>query len=198
MRTGHLLEIPDHWKHPAGPYHQAPAEYGGEWWLLNPFTGPHPWKALRPEREAEKLPDGFVGIFGSRPTLSEFLHTRNPSQSLRAATVGWEQNLKQFKRAGLPEWGSPEQASLAEQTFQYWEMGSPRYYEGRYGYMARFPDSQFKDFETTAWAALYATHHEISIYQIRLLQQGIVPRQRHPFVPPHIWPRESDSIKEVL
>jgi hypothetical protein len=31
-------EIPAHWKAPYGPYRQAPQQYGGEWWFVNPFT----------------------------------------------------------------------------------------------------------------------------------------------------------------
>ena len=61
-------EIPEAWKHPVGPYRQAPPEYGGEWWLVNPFSGDEPWLLL--DRKApvpEVLPVGFENTFGPRP-----------------------------------------------------------------------------------------------------------------------------------
>ena len=48
MGTPHYKEIPDHWKYPMGPYHQAPPEFGGEWWVVNPFTTSEPGFAFWP------------------------------------------------------------------------------------------------------------------------------------------------------
>ena len=38
--TPRYQDVPDVWKWPIGPYQQAPEEFGGEWWKVNPFT-PH-------------------------------------------------------------------------------------------------------------------------------------------------------------
>ncbi len=91
---------------------------------------------------------------------------------------------------------SPEdEQSLADQTFQFWDMGRPRFYEGRYGFMAGFPESIFHNFEAPAWAALRASHHEVAAYQIRALNRGFVPVKRHPFVPPQLWPKSSPVLE---
>ncbi len=191
MAVPRFKEVPDHWRYPIGPYRQAPPEFGGEWWMVNPFTTEEPWK--NQAGPAEQLPEGFAEIFGPRPKVSDYLDTPKPSESFRIATLQWEQDVKYFKTAGVPEWAKESEHSLAEQTFRFWEMGSPRFYEGRYGFMARFPESLFRNFEAPAWAALRATHHEVAAYQIRSLNRGIVPTKRHPFVPPQLWPKNSDG-----
>ncbi len=178
--------VPDHWKSPVGPYRQAPPEYGGRWYMVNPFTGPAPWKNDRP-REPETVPAGLEAIFGGRPEVRDFMDQPNPSEAFRVATVGWEQDLKYFKSAGPPEWASGEEIELADGVSRFWDMGAPHFYEGRYGFMARFPQSKLPRFEATAWAVINAMHHEVSAYQIRLLNSGIQPEQQHPFVPPGLF-----------
>jgi hypothetical protein len=151
--------------------------------MVNPFTGDEPWKRARPvEPEPTRvLPYGFEDIFGREPQLGQPGRTR------------WLQDLEHYKQAGPPAWAEPAQIAVAEDVTLSWGMGKPRFYEGRYGWMARFPDSQLRDFETSAWAVLNVTHHVIAGYQIRLLQEGIVPPQQHPFAPPHLWPEEKQN-----
>ena len=195
MAMPHYSEIPDHWKHPVGPYRQAPKEFGGDWWRVNPFTGPEPWK--NQERPKESLPEGFVAIFGPRPRVAEYSNTPSPRESLRVATLKWEQDLRYFKKAGRPEWVTDEDLARATRTFEFWELGEPRFYEGRYGFMARFPDSLVKSFEISAWGAIQATHHVVATYQVRVLDQGMAPEKRHPFVPPQFWPDGTLPEEEV-
>ncbi len=196
MAMPHYSEIPDHWKHPVGPYRQAPQESGGDWWLVNPFTGSEPWN--NQPRPKESLPAGFVSIFGPRPQLADYLNTPNPSQTLKVAVPRWEQDLRYFIQAGRPEWVTDEELARTTRTFEAWGLGEPMFYEGRYGFMVRFSDSLVKGFETSAWGAIRATQHVVATYQIRVLGQGMAPEKRHPFVPPRLWPKGSLSEEEVV
>lgn len=192
MSTPRFKEVPEQWKHPFGPYRQAPAEYGGEWWLVNPFTTDEPW-VTQSQVGTRELPAGFAEIFGPRPKISDFSETPNAAFSWRVAVDLWEQDLRYFKRAGIPEWASLEQVAVAEEVTRSWDLGPARFYEGRYGWMARFPESRLRTFESSAWGVLNVTHHVIAGYQWRLLEQGIVPDKRHPFVPPHVWPEDKKA-----
>lgn len=133
------------------------------------------------------LPDGFEFIFGPRPRSEDFRNAPNPSVAFRVATVLWKQDLKYFKQVGPPEWATAEQIGLATGVAEFWGMGAPAFYEGRYGFMARFPESQLFRFEATAWAVINFMHHEVAAYQIRLLNNGVQPETRHPFVPPQLF-----------
>lgn len=163
------------WKFPLGPYRAAPAEHGGGWWMVNPFTGPAPWDNTTPTEK--QLPAGFLEIFGPEPGVGKPGRER------------WLNDLQYFKRAGTPEWMEGQSVLDALATFNAWGMGAPKFYEGRYGWMARFPASQIPTYEDTAWATVNVTHQVIAGYQIRLLQQGIVPAQRHPYTPAHLFPQ---------
>lgn len=81
MRKSHYPSVPDHWKAPFGPYVKAPAKWGGEWWFVNPFTGPEPWVTTMPE---ESYPEGFLEIY-PKPTLEMFMAAPNPSAALAEA-----------------------------------------------------------------------------------------------------------------
>ncbi len=192
MSTPRFADVPAEWKYPLGPYRQAPAEYGGEWWLVNPFTTAEPW-VTQSGAVVEELPAGFAGVFGTRPQISEFSEAPEPGAAWRAAVERWEQDLRYFQRAGAPEWATPEQVSAAEGITRSWGLGAARFYEGRYGWMARFPESQIRTFESSAWGALNVTHHVVATYQWRLLEQGIVPPKQHPFVPPQVWPEDEKA-----
>jgi hypothetical protein len=192
MSTPRFTDVPEEWKYPLGPYRQAPAEYGGEWWLVNPFTTAEPW-ATQSMAVQEELPAGFAAVFGTRPKISEFSNTPNPGVSWRVAVDRWEQDLLYFLRAGVPEWATPEQVGAAEAVTRSWGLGAARFYEGRYGWMARFPESQLRTFESSAWGVLNVAHHVVATYQWRLLEQGIVPPKRHPFVPPQAWPQDEKA-----
>jgi len=194
--TPSYADVPEHWKQPAGPYRQAPAEHGGEWWLVNPFTGSEPWLLQSQAGKPEALPEGFEEIFGPRPESSDFHQLSNPSLMFRIARTQWEQDLRHFKQAGAPEWASTEELSDSEAAFQRWGMGAPKHYEGRYGWMTRFPESEIADFEAAAWTAIQVSHLTIAQYQLRLVDRDIVPREKHPFVPPHVWP-DAKKGKEV-
>ncbi len=184
-----FAETPEHWKHPNGPYRRAPEEFGAEWWLVNPFTTAEPWKLADSGPEPEALPSGFVEIFGPRPRAEDYMNTSNPSLLFRIARTHWEQDLRLFVRAGLPDWADQEQYEAATRLYRHWGMGSPHFYEGAHGWMARFPGSQARDFEAAAWTALTATHHVIAQYQLELIERDLVPKQQHPFVPPQAWPK---------
>jgi hypothetical protein len=190
-------ELPAEAKYPFGPYRQAPAEFGGQWWLVNPFTAPHgimPWvlEAGGGNVPKDRLPDGFEAIFGPRP-LSQDFHKAGGVSAFQAATGLWEQNLAQFKQAGyplnnLPEPYTAEEFKLAADVFVAWEMGSPRFYEGRYGWVVRFPASRLPDYQSGAFGAIKYSHLVIAEYQVQLLQRGVVPTKHHPFVPPQLFP----------
>ena len=182
--------VPEHWRHPVGPYRQAPQTFGGQWWLVNPFTGPAPWSTTRSDIAAAQLPAGFVELFGSRPRSQDYHSASNPSLAFRSALAIWEQELQHFKQAGYPEWATPDAWLEAVAAFEYWGMGRPQHYEGRYGWTTRFPQSAVRDFESMTWTALNASQLVIAQYQLRLLDQGVVPSKRHPFVPPIAWPQE--------
>lgn len=181
-----FVEIPEAWKAPFGPYQQAPPEFGGKWFKVNPFTGPEPWKIEVSVKDV--LPVGFEDIFGPRPRSEDFRDEPNPSRAFRVATETWEQDLKYFYAVGPPEWATPEQVALAADTARFWDMGTPAFYTGRYGSMVRFPEAYpYTRFESTAWSVINAMHHEVAAYQIQLWQEGFMPDGRHPFVPTDLF-----------
>lgn len=199
-----FADVPESAKYPNGPYRQAPEEFGGEWWLTNPFTGTEPWRtqgaaasqsgggdATEPvDPDLVPLPDGFVEIFGERPRMADF-----DSRTEFTIAVGqWEQDLRHFKQAGAPPEFDPEKIGLASGVFAAWGLGEPKFYEGRYGWMARFPDSGFGDFEINANTAIEYTHQAVSSFQMRQLQQGVMPIVRHPYVPPGLFKPDTDSV----
>jgi hypothetical protein len=176
--------VPESAKFPSGPYRQAPAEFGGEWWMVSPFTGPEPWLRASPSQDSpvETLPNGFAEIFGHRPTRQQY-----PDYfEFRLAKIGWEQDLKHFKRAGMPEGMDTAQLAASEQAFQEWGLGKPVFYEGGQGWRVSFPESAVRGFEMNPQTALMAPHVVIATYQIRLLQQGGAPENLHPWIPPHL------------
>lgn len=139
----------------------------------------------------EKLPFGFVEIFGDRPLVREFLETRNPSRYHSIAARLWDQDLKYFKQVGLPLSEGPEFASLAQFNLangvtEHWGMGKAILYEGRYGWKAQFPDSLLPDLEVPADTYLFNTHFAVTQYQAKLYQDDDLlndPRDKHPFIP---------------
>jgi hypothetical protein len=193
MSVPSFNEVPEHWKHPIGPYRQAPAEYGGAWWLVNPFTTADPWVTQGNKGNEGPLPEGFAEIFGGRPKASDYFNSSNPSLFHRIAKDRWDQDLRYFKRAGAPAWMEETQKANADETYRAWGLGLPKYYEGRYGWMGRFVESAIRDFEAPAWTLIFGAHQLIAGYQMRLIERGIVPEKRHPFVPPHVWPDPNEN-----
>ena len=179
--TPRYQDVPDAWQWPLGPYQQAPTEFGGEWWKVDPFTGPEPWRPVEISSSSEsEIPDGFTEIFGDRPQASDFSSRR----AHKTAELRWEQDLKFFQRSGIPEGFDQAQVDLAAGVFEYWDMGRPMFYEGRYGWMARFPDSAIPNFEANVTASLEVSHIVVAKYQTRQLLHGVTPAVVHPFVPP--------------
>lgn len=172
-----FVEVPESAQYPLGPYRQAPAERGGDWWLVNPFTGSEPWRALefangpaKAALETEPPPEDFVRIFGPRPET-------------RTASAQWEQDLSYFQGTGLPDGFDEAQLEAATAEFESWGLGKPVFYEGRYGWQVRFPDSQLPTFETTASTALLVPHIVIAEHQVRSIQEGLSPSRYHPWLP---------------
>ena len=193
-----FADVPESAKFPNGPYRQAPEEFGGEWWLTNPFTGTEPWRtqgaAAPPNGGADTggaldpdlaLPDGFLEIFGERPRAADF----SSRTEFQIAAGQWEQDLRHFKQSGSPPAFDPAKIELATGVFAAWGLGEPQFYEGRYGWMARFPDSGLGDFEINANTAIEYAHQAVSSFQMRQLQEGIMPGVRHPYVPPRSFGR---------
>ena len=194
--AGDRAEVPDSWKHPTGPYRQAPAEYGGGWWYTSPFAGEEPWKraaaantapaaATGPDapRGPGNLPPGFAQVFGEKPLGNQFKNYRE----YQTAKVRWEQDLRLFKQAGTPPDVTPKQLEDITRTAEAWGMGAPQFYEGRYGWKARFPDSALPDHEVSVESLTMGMHQMIARYQIKLVQHGMEPAEKHPFVPPQVW-----------
>jgi hypothetical protein len=182
------VEVPDSAKFPAGPYRQAPPEYNGEWWLVNPFTGHEPWLnqhlATGPGPYAtENLPGEFLQAFGAKPVR----RAGEDAADFVARVARWKQDLECFQGTGTPEGFEESQIELASATFEDWGMGRPVFYEGRYGWFARFPESAIPEFEMDAATAIQTSHLAIARFQVRLLREGLGVSAPHPFVPPHLF-----------
>lgn len=184
-------EVPADQQWPDGPYRQAPPEYGGEWWQVSPFTGEQPWLQLDhldasdpadAAAEAVDAPQTFTRIFGPPPEGGN-----------QVERIRWKQDLEHFKQAGIPEGFTAEQVEQASQLFESWGLGRPQFYEGRYGWAARFPDSAIPDFQANPHTALTASHLVVARYQVRLAQEGGQVADRHPFVPPQVFGDEQSA-----
>ena len=187
MRTPHFKEIQEHWKEPLGPYRKAPPEYGGEWWMVTPFSSLKPWLYYNRKPEKDLLPEGFVVLFGDRPQWKDFIKLKGGYQAFRIATVEWEKELKYFKGTGVPEWATPAQLAAAEKVLIAWNLGRPTFYESRYGWLGRFLDSQITDYDGSAWQIINFPHHFVSQYQIAAFLRGVNPPKWHYFVPPALF-----------
>ncbi len=180
--TPRYQDVPDAWKWPIGPYQQAPEEFGGRWWKVNPFTGSEPWRPVeasagsRPSEPTEE----FLAVFGSRPEARDF----DGVTAYRAARGRWDQDLEYFKRSGIPEGFDESQVAPATNVFETWGMGRPAFYEGRHGWAVRFPESGLPTFEANASTAIEYSHLIVAGFQIRQLLNGVDLAKRHPFVPP--------------
>jgi hypothetical protein len=174
MATPRFKTVPADWQHPFGPYRQAPPEYGGEWWYIS-WTNSHvkmPW-----EKEGKPLPNepdpSFVAVFGPRPHLTDPFRGE------------WEQNLKEWKGAGLPGWISTAELAAATEIYSAWGMGAPAVYPSRYGYSVRWPATGHFEFEGEARSAiLTSTHWKVAEYQDFLRGNGLPVPKPHPFLPP--------------
>jgi len=183
--------VPESLQWPAGPYRQAPAEFGGEWWLTNPFTGAEPWitqtgaadVAKVPAAEVPEAPAAFLELFGPPPQLDPTISRLHRSTEM----AQWLIDLENFQGTGVPEGFSQEQVDRAADLFESWGLGRPVFYEGAYGWKARFPDSSIPEFEAAPFTAIESPHLVVAKYQIKMTQQGSTPLERHPFVPPQVF-----------
>ncbi len=184
--------VPESLQWPAGPYRQAPAEFGGEWWLTNPFTGVAPWitqtggpadGAPGPTDGIPEAPADFLELFGPPPQLDPQISRLHRSTEM----AQWLIDLENFQGTGIPEGFSQEQVDRAADLFESWGLGRPVFYEGAYGWKARFPDSSIPEFEAAPFTAIESPHLVVAKYQIKMTQHGEVPIERHPFVPPQVF-----------
>ncbi|MDA1312500.1 MAG: hypothetical protein O2968_04105 [Acidobacteria bacterium] len=196
MRSLRLNEVPEHWMAPIGPYRQAPPEYGGEWWLVTPFSDPKPWLAGT-RRPNNLLPEGFDKLFGQRPRWTDFRHLeRRALISFEAAKVQWDEDLDHFKSIGIPPGYAEQQISESTAVLVKWLLGKPTFYEGRFGWMGRFLESDLKDYDSSAWQIINYPHHVVSTYQITSFRRGIVPPKWHPFVPGGVITKDDEEKPE--
>jgi hypothetical protein len=164
---------------------------------VSPFTGEQPWlnqemassSAVNAAAQyaTENLPQDFLRAFGEMPSR----RTAEDGEAFVARVARWKQDLEFFQRTGAPDGVDEAQAELASAAYEQWGMGRPVFYEGRYGWFARFPDSGIPEFEMDASSAVQAPHLAIARFQVRLLQQGADLPQAHPFVPPHLLSQDS-------
>jgi hypothetical protein len=187
--------VPEAAQWPQGPYKQAPAEFGGEWWLVNPFSGPQPWVraaeiAAAGRVETAPPPDGFVKLFGPRPDRCE--SSNRGEYVLRTAV--WERNLADFQGVGIPEGYTKEQVETAADAMKHWGMGEPIYYQGRDGWKARFPDSLLPKFEIIAETAIKAPQVTAAVYHVQAILRGVEIENRHPLVPSGVFPLDRYTV----
>ncbi len=183
-RPGGFADVPESAKYPLGPYRQAPAEHGGTWWLVNPFTVAEPWLQVdsltqEPPSDAPAAPDDFVAVFGDRPVWDKQVSY----QQFKDDLAQWEHDLKYFQQSGVPDGFSEEKIQLAGNLFEAWGLGRPMFYEGRYGWTATFPGAEIENYQAAVFTAIEAPHLVIAKYQLRQIREGISPTQQHPFVP---------------
>lgn len=166
-RTRHYKEVPEHWKAPLGPYVQAPTEYGGEWWFVNPFTGPAPWITEMPKKE---WPAGFLDIF-PEPRLEMFMNAPNPSAALAAARSDHISALTRFD--GLVDFDIPEDPYL--NYLADWDMSFPWlvYKRRDIGRMVAFFSTPLGTWHASLGGLLYNVDHTIAQYQVDLEQAGL-------------------------
>lgn len=189
--------MPEAAQWPQGPYRQAPVEFGGEWWLVNPFSGPQPWvraaeiaAADGAQADTAQPPEGFLKLFGPRPERSEA--SNRGAYILRTAV--WERNLADFRGVGIPEGYSDEQVQAAADAVKHWGMGEPIYYQGRDGWKARFPDSLLPTFEISAETAIKAPQVAAAVYHVQSILRGVEIENRHPLVPSGVFPLDRYTV----
>lgn len=133
----------------------------------------------------DKIPDGFIEVFGPHPRSKDFRDAPNPSIAYRSAVVTWNDAKKNFKRAGIPPEFSQAEYDNIVKTFEGWGTGPVKFYEGRYGWMARFPESPAGDaFREVSIQASRNPHNVIAGMQMAMLDRGKPVKKVHPFVPP--------------
>ena len=188
--------MPEAAQWPQGPSTQAPAEFGGEWWLVNPFSGPRPWvraaeiAAGASQTDIVQPSDGFLKLFGPRPDRSE---ASNRGEHILRTAV-WDRELADFEGVGIPEGFTEEQVQAAADAMKYWGMGEPVFYKGRSGWKARFPDSLLSKFEISSETAIKAPQVTAAIYHVQAILRGVEIENRHPLVPSGVFPLDRYTV----
>jgi hypothetical protein len=167
--------------------------------MVNPFTGSEPWRTHAPldgsainrvsRFATENLPAGFQDAFGELPTR----RAGESGGEFTGRLARWKQDLELFQHGGIPDGFDESQVELAGATYEQWGLGRPVFYEGRYGWFARFPGSAIPEFEMDAASAVGAAHLAIARFQARLLREGGEVATPHPFVPPHLLTETEDT-----
>lgn len=135
--------------------------------------------------KVDASPEGFESVFGPRPNPNDFHDADNPSLAYRVAITSWNDAKKNFKgTADLPPDRSESEVQLAIDTYKAWGMGTPKFYEGRYGWFARFVESEIPDFEVRVEPTFFFVHNVIPSYQYRLIQMQKLDKGSHPWLPP--------------
>lgn len=178
-------DVPESWKvQNGGPYVQAPANCGSEYWYVSPFTGPEPWarKCVDFTPPVPEPSDEFTFIYGPAPIARDFANYRQ----FQAARVQYEEKQKYFGGiVEVPEGYTQAEVDRANKIFAAWDMGAVFFVKERNGTVARFPLATNKvDFSATVERTLRYTHLVIAGFQIDVIQSGVEPKKRHPFVPP--------------
>ncbi len=155
--------------------------------ILNPM-GQEPWKIVKPIAAPNHPDSVFMAIFGPPPLSEEFRDEPNPSLAFRIARIRYRQDQSHFLEGGFPPWATPEDIIPSNAVFELWEMEEPAYYEGRYGWMAKW---LHLGFEASAYPALKFSHLIVAQYQIKVIGAGGTVEHRHPLVPPLLSQRKA-------
>jgi len=181
--------VPPEAQSPVGPYHQAPAEYGGEWWILSPFTGPEPWTRLKRE---SPIDPGFLKAFGPRPEQSRGM-SGDEIRSVKRARSDWQSHQDRF--GGLVDivaegYATADEARALSSTFEFWDSGEPVFFR----YLGEFrvrvvgaPVGWWQDAESL----IVYPHLTIAGMQNKMLLNGIIPAKKHPYT-------SNDLYRDVL
>ena len=182
--------MPEAAQWPHGPYRQAPAEFGGEWWLVNPFSGPQPWvraseiAAGAGQAETLQPSDDFLKLFGPRPEQ----HDSSSRGEHTVRTFVWDRELANFEGVGIPDGFTEEQVRTAADAMKEWGMGEPVFYRSRGVWIARFPDSQLPKFQINPETAIKAPQVAAGVYHVQAILRGVEIENRHPLVPSDVFP----------
>lgn len=188
--------VPDAAQWPQGPYKQAPGEFGGEWWLVNPFSGPQPWvRAAEIASDAGPVDavqpsDDFLKLFGPRPERADSAGRGD----YIVRTFVWERELANFEGVGIPDGFTEQQVRSAADDMKEWGMGEPVFYKSRDVWKARFPDSLLPKFEISPETAIKAPQVTAGVYHVQAILRGVEIENRHPLVPSDVFPLDKYTV----
>jgi len=188
--------VPEAAQWPQGPYRQAPAESGGEWWLVNPFSGSQPWVraaeiAAGPGKvETVQPPDDFLKLFGPRPERGD----SSSRGGYIVDTFVWDRELATFEGVGIPDGFSEEQVRTAADAMKQWGMGEPVFYKSRGTWITRFPDSQLPKCQISPETAIKAPQVTAGVYQLQAMLRGVEIENPHPLVPSDVFPLDRYTV----